>query len=140
MSSPLNALQTAIYQRLTTYSPLVTALGAANVYDFLPESATPPYVVIGDDTSINAGTKTENGWDFTITIHCWDYLKAGRKSVKNIMGLIYDALHDYALPVSGFSLTYLQWDFDQTFQDPQAQGDPDHYYHGVQRFRALISA
>lgn len=138
---PLNALQVGIYNRLTGYAPLTSALGGAKIYDHVPQGADAPYVVIGDDTTIDSDTKTSNGWGITLTIHCWDFEVAGRKSVKTIMGHIYDALHNSEanITVSGFTLVYLQQEYSENFQDITIEGANDHYYHGVQRFRALIT-
>jgi hypothetical protein len=139
VGTPSNALQAAIYQRLTSYAPL-TALVGTNVFDFVPDSAQPPYVLIGDDTAIDWSTKTNDGWEETVTIHCWDFERAGRKSVKTIMSAIYDALHrqEAAIPVAGFKLIDLGSEFETSFQDTSETGALDHFYHGVQRFRALI--
>src|SRR5690348_14900030 len=115
MSTPANALQAAIYTRLAAYSAL-TALVGARIYDFVPESARPPYVVIGDDTAADWGNKTGNGWDVTLTLHCWDFEKTGRKSVKNILSAVYDALNrqEASVAVTGFNLVLLQSEFEQT--------------------------
>lgn len=140
MSNPLWELQKGIYTRLTGYSALTTALGGNFVYDLVPQGQDAPYVVIGDDTAIDSDTKSNNGWEVTLTIHCWDFEKAGRKSVKTLMGHIYDALHkaEPYVTVNGFNLIYLHCEFQQTFQEQAVDGAGDHYYHGVQRFRALI--
>jgi hypothetical protein len=142
MTYPANALQKAVYDRLTGYSPLTAALGGSKVYDFVPESAAPPYVVIGDDTDADWSTKTWAGWECTVTIHAWDYEAAGRKSVKTLLGHLYDALHEQeaGLSVSGFTLVQIRYEFAQTFQETAADGAPDRYYHGVMRFRAVIEA
>jgi hypothetical protein len=142
MTQPLNALQTGIYNRLTGYSALTTALGGSKIYDHVPYNTDAPYVVIGEDIVTESDTKTYNGWDFSITIHCWDFEAAGRKSVKTLMGHIYDALHrvESSITVSGFTLVYMHCDFQQTFQETAIEGSNDHYYHGVQRFKALIRA
>lgn len=140
MAMPLNALQAGIYSRLTGYAALTSAIGANKVFDHIPQREAAPYVVIGDDTSIDFDTKTSNGWEVTLTIHCWDFEKAGRKGVKTIMGHIYDALHksETNITVSGFSLVMIYCEFQQTFQETAIEGANDHYYHGVQRFRAII--
>src|SRR5690349_19644254 len=93
MGAPLNELQAAIYTRLTGYSALTDALDGTKVYDHVPQNTNAPYVVIGDDTLIEDDTKSANGWECTINIHSWDFEKAGRKSIKTIMGHIYAALH-----------------------------------------------
>jgi len=138
VGTPSNPLQAGIYARLTGYAPL-TAL-VTGVYDHAPPDAEPPYVLIGDDTAIDWSTKGNNGWETTLTIHCWDYEKAGRKSVKAIMSAIYDALHrqEASVTVAGFTLVELASEFETSFQDTTPTGAADHFYHGVQRFRALI--
>ncbi|MCE9566368.1 MAG: DUF3168 domain-containing protein [Planctomycetes bacterium] len=142
MSSPDNALQAGIYSRLTGYSALTTALGGSKVYDFVPENATPPYVVIGDDTAIDWDTKSKYGWEFTITIHVWDFEKAGRKSVKTLLSHIFDALHqqEASITVSGFTLVQIRREFQTTFQDASEEGQNDRFYHGVARYRAVVTA
>jgi hypothetical protein len=140
MSDPLNALQAGIYGRLTTFAGL-TALVSTRIHDFVPPSATPPFVVIGDDTATDSDTKTSHGWEFTITIHCWDFEKAGRKSVKAVMQQIWEALHDCenAVNVAGSTLVYLRCEKQESFQDQAIEGENDHFYHGIQRFRALVT-
>src|SRR3954463_2314409 len=103
MTTPANALQAAFYTRLTGFTAL-TALVGTSVYDFVPEEAQPPFVVIGDDTAIDWSTKTVNGWEATLTVHCWDFEKAGRKSVKAILSAIYDALNrqEASITIAGF--------------------------------------
>lgn len=141
MAMPLNALQAGIYTRLTGYSALTSVLGGGKIYDHVPQGMDAPYVVIGEDTAIDADTKSNNGWEVTLTIHCWDFEKAGRKSIKTIMGHIYDALHNSEgdIAVSGFTLVYIRQEYADNFQDTTIEGANDHYYHGVQRFRALIT-
>ncbi|MBN9517455.1 DUF3168 domain-containing protein [bacterium] len=111
------------------------------VYDFVQPRLASPYVVIGEDTLVDNSTKTEAGWDATLTIHAWDFQKAGRKSVKTLLGLLYDALHrqESAVTVSGFTLAELIWDgFQTTIQETAIEGENDHFYHGVTRFRARL--
>jgi hypothetical protein len=140
MTHPANALQKGIHGRLIGYSALTTALGGNKVYDHVPQNTTAPYVVIGEDTLIDWSTKSRNGWEFTVTIHCWDFAKAGRKSVKTLLGHIYDALHqqEASITVTGFTLVQIRYEFDTTFQDPNIEGQNDKYYHGVMRFRAVL--
>jgi hypothetical protein len=138
MGTPSNALQAAIYTRLTGFAPLTSLI--AGVYDNVPENAHPPYVLIGDDTAIDDSTKLAAGWEATVTIHAWDFEQSGRKSVKAILSAIYDALHrqEDSIPIAGFRLIQMQWEFEQTFQDTSPEGESDHFYHGVQRYRAII--
>jgi hypothetical protein len=142
VASPDNALQVGIYTRLTGYSALTTALGGQRVYDHVPQGQAAPYVVIGDDTLTDDDTKSKAGWECTVTLHVWDYQKAGRKSVKALLSHIHDALHQQEanITVTGFSLVQIRREFQQTFQEPGIEGENDHYYHGVARYRAVITA
>src|SRR5437660_955887 len=142
MGTPSNALQAAIYTRLTSFAALTALIGAGQVFSFLPESTQPPYVVIGDGTSLDWSTKSANGWETTLTIHCWDYEKASNKSVNDILSAIYDALHDQdaAIAVTGFNLVMIWCEFEHTMQDPGVQGQGDRYWHGIQRYRVLVHA
>jgi hypothetical protein len=141
VSTPDNALQAAIYTRLTGYSALTTALGGQKVYDHVPQGTAAPYVVIGDDTLTEWDTKSKNGWECTITIHVWDFEKAGRKSVKTLLSHIFAALHrqETNITVSGFSLVEISREFQESFQESAVEGEQDAYYHGVARYRAIIT-
>ncbi len=140
MPTPANALQAAIYTRLNGYSTLTSLIGSNQVFDNVPETAAPPYVLVGDDTAIDWSTKNLNGWETTITIHCWDYEKSGRKSVKAIMSAIYDALHDQNtnITVTGFNLIMIRCEFERSVQETSVVGQGNEYYHGIQRYRVLI--
>lgn len=133
MTLAANAFQSAIYTRLASQ------LGATPIYDFVPQSSSFPYVVIGADTAIPADTKSNDGQEFTSTIHVWGK-GAGRKSVKTLMQSVYAALHhqETAITVTGYSLVLIRCEYSETLQEQGAEGDTDHYYHGVMRFRALV--
>ena len=141
MSGVFNAFQEGLYNRLISYAPLTALLGGTKVYDHVPQGTDAPYVVIGEDTSIDFDTKTNNGWELTLTIHCWDFVKKGRKSVKNLMASIYEALHEKetSVSVAGYKLVLIRNEYAESFQDTTIDGGADDYYHGVLRFRAIIT-
>ena len=43
------------------------------INDHVPQGQDAPYVVIGDDTATDWDTKSKAGWEFTVTIHAWDF-------------------------------------------------------------------
>lgn len=133
MSLAINALQAAIYTRLNSQ------LGGTPVYDFVPQGSGYPFVVIGESTALNWDTKTIEGQEFTVTIHAFDKA-AGKKSVQTIMQSVYTALHrqEANITVSGYTLVLIECDFHQAFQDPSPEGDTDHYFHGIQRYRCIV--
>lgn len=142
MSHPGNALQKGIYDRLAGYGALTTALGSAKIYDHVPQNSVGSYVRIGEDTRVEWDTKTNNGWDCTATIHVFLLEAMGQKTLKTLMGHVYDALHqnEGAIVVAGFNLLVLEYEFDESFLEPGVEGSTDQYWHGVLRFRGLLNA
>jgi hypothetical protein len=124
-------LQKAIYAALNGY---VTGLSGASVsvYDDVPEGTSYPYVVIGEETAINAGTKNLDGVEHTLTLHVWSGYR-GRREIKEIMQSIYSLLHDTAITVTGASLVMIRQEFATTLEE--ADGITR---HGVMRFRVVM--
>ena len=120
-------VQVAVYQDLIAYTPLMNRV--TGVYDHVPQGTAYPYVVIGEDTAIEWDTDTSDGVESTLTIHVWSRLK-GRRETKEIMELIYDALHRAELQIEGLHSVFCYWEFSETFLDPDGETR-----HGVTRFR-----
>lgn len=133
------AIQQAIHDRLSSYAPLATELAAHKeqvgrpaVYDDAPQGAAFPYVTIGDDTLVEWDQDACLGAEATITLHVWSR-ERGRKQAKTIQGVLYDALHRYALPVDGSHTVDCLWEMSESFLDPDG-----HTRHGVSRFRIIL--
>lgn len=88
------------------YSAVVAAAAPVPVYDHVPQTAKPPYVQIGDSSVTRAGTKNTIAQEHLLTIQIFGD-EAGRKSVKEIMARINDALEGNRLEVEGFVATQL---------------------------------
>ena len=114
------------------YAALKAALNPVTVYDHVPQRASFPYVTIGEDTTVDAGDKTAEGQDITLTIHAWSR-KRGRKEVKQILGQVRGALLGQPLMVAGYTVRFVRFEFGTTFKD--ADGVT---YHGVQRYRIVV--
>ena len=125
------ALQEALYARLNNDSTLTSTLGSS-VYDEAPEGSGFPYVVLGETTAIDYGTKDVNGSENTVMLHVWSQYR-GAKEVKNIMDRLHDLLHDYSMSVSGANLINLRFEFSDLLRDPDGITR-----HGVMRFRAIL--
>lgn len=124
MSAELE-IQKAVFARLNNVLSIP-------VYDNVPDNAQAPYVVIGDDTLVEFDSDGTSGFEATVTVHSWSVYR-GRAEVKNIMGLIYDALHRAELNVQGYNLLGCDCEFSETFLESDGVTR-----HGVQRFRILI--
>ena len=124
-------LQKAIF---TTLSGSVRGMDAVNVpvFDDVPEGTEYPYVVIGEETAANNGTKTLDGIEHTLTIHAWSRYR-GRREIKEIMQSVYENLHNTDISVSGASLVNIRQEFNTTLAETDGITR-----HGVMRFRAVV--
>lgn len=109
-------LQTAIYDRLSNYTPLTDA---CTVYDAVPQTETPtpyPYVNIGDDVLAENNTDDTLGVNILVTLHIWSD-QPGQLQCKQIQGLIADALNRYDLSVTGYTLITAELQSASSFLD-----------------------
>ena len=130
MSDHSLELQKSIFNALdgdSTLQNLVT-----DVYDFVPENTVFPYVKVGEETSLDNGTKTLQGNEHTLVIHSFSRYR-GSKEVKEIMSRIYALLHESSLSVSGASLVNLRFEFSDVIKENDGFTS-----HGLQRFRAVV--
>ena len=130
MSDHSLELQKSIFNVLdgdSTLQNLVT-----DVYDFVPENTAFPYVKVGEETSLDNGTKTLQGNEHTLVIHSFSRYR-GSKEVKEIMSRIYALLHESSLSVTGASLVNLRFEFSDVIKENDGFTS-----HGLQRFRAVV--
>lgn len=112
----------------------VNAVSGSNVsvFDDVPEDTAYPYVVIGEETTSNNGTKSKDGLEHTLTIHAWSQYR-GRREIKEIMKSVYEKLHNTAISVTGASLVNIRQEFSTTLAETDGITR-----HGVMRFRVII--
>lgn len=119
------ALQGAIYTRLST--------GTRTVYDEVPDTATLPYIVIGNDTIVADNTDSYVGFEATVTIHTWSDFN-GYKEIKTMQDEIYNLLNRHELVITGYNTINCIQEYSEPFLDPDGITR-----HGVQRFRVLFN-
>lgn len=73
---PLNALQKALISYLTVNEKVP-------VYDYVPETAKPPFMTIGSFNCKEAGTKYEDMTEVTVQINIWSTYK-GKFEINSI--------------------------------------------------------
>ena len=129
-----HALQKAIYATLVADAPLMAKV--TGVWDEPEENAAFPIVVIGEGTTVDNSTKTEEGQSHTITLHVWSEAK-GKMELKEIMGLLYDALHDAALTLDGHTSILVRFENSDDLREREGERS---IYHGVLRFRVFTQA
>ncbi len=124
-------LQQAVYAALAGSTPLTALLGGARIYDDVPQAAPFPYISLGQTSSSEYGTGTEDGEEHTLTLHVWSQ-NGGRSEAQRIMGAIRDALHAVSLSVAGHTLVNLRQQFSDVRRDSDGVT-----IHGLVRYRAV---
>ena len=105
---PSSALQSAIYDRLSTDAALTALIGDA-IYDALPEGPLPPlYVVLGPEDARAASDQTGRGaWHRMILSVVTD--GAGFQPAKEVAGAINDALAATPLSLTRGAVSHLSF-------------------------------
>lgn len=131
-----SVIQQAIFNTLSTNAAIVAR--ETPVYDEVPQandSGAPqvfPYIVVGDDSLVPWDTDTEIGMDGSLTVHTWSRY-AGKKELKELQGLIYDALHRVELVIPGYKNVVCALEVSNNFLDADGKTR-----HGIQTFTMLI--
>jgi hypothetical protein len=100
-------LQTIVYSTLNGDSTLDGIVGNNKIFDNVPQDTGYPYVVIGNESAINRGTKTLDGNEYTIDIEVWSQYR-GKKEIKEAMERVYNLFHDATYSVSGADMVVSQ--------------------------------
>jgi len=124
-------LQQAVYSALAGNAPLTALLGGARVYDDVPQAAPYPHVSLGQTSSSDWGTGTEDGEEHILTLHVWSQ-GGGRGEAQRIIGAIRDVLHTGSLTLAGQTLVSLRQQFSDVRRDPDGIT-----IHGLVRYRAV---
>jgi Protein of unknown function (DUF3168) len=124
-------LQQAVYGLLAANTPLAVLLGGTRIYDDVPQVAPYPHVSLGQTSSLDWGTGTEDGEEHILTLHVWSQ-SGGRGEAQRIMGAIRDALHTASFAVAGHTLVSLRQQFSDVRRDPDGVT-----IHGIVRYRAV---
>lgn len=129
------AVQQAVHAKLVGDAALQALLGnPPRVFDHVPAATLFPYVVIGEAHGTPFDSKTEDGFDQTLTLHTWSRYR-GLKETKEVMAGLVAALDGGDLPVAGHRFVLLRFVFATTMLDSDGLTR-----HGVQRFRVISQA
>ena len=75
MSDASRDLIQAVFSALSSDPDLTAALGAAKIFDQIPERSALPYVVLGRVTTTDWSTATEDGDAVEFSLHIWSQAK-----------------------------------------------------------------
>lgn len=124
------ALQQAIKAKVGT------AVSPVPVYDDVPPGAAMPYLLVGDDTAVDAGAKDKAGQEFSTTIHAWSMAR-GRIQAKELLGKVYATLHQQELIVPGFAVAQVRFEFADSFVEEL--DDRHTAIHAIHRYRIKLT-
>ena len=130
MSEPTLAVQTAI-------NGLLAACQAAPIYDRVPDSALPPYIVIGDDQFVSDKAEgLHQGGDVFSNVHVFYYGGRGRAGAKAIAAKVMSALDGVRLDL-GIGYVGLETIHVDTHYLDEPDGKT---VHAVISFKTLVDA
>lgn len=128
---PADAVQAGVFALLNGDAALKALV--SGVYDGVPEANEPPYVVIGEMTSIPDGVQGIEGRQTSAAVHSWSRSE-GFKTVNSIGGRVVALLtHRHAALgalVAGHVVWRVEHEFGQTLDDPEPG-----IRHRIDRFR-----
>lgn len=127
------AFQTAIYTRLNDQ---IVGGGkpCQGVYDVGPQEADAsgtPFVNIGETIWTLDDTDTSLNFQGLLRVHTWSR-SGSMLETKTIQGQMYDALHDYALTVTGWNC------YSLLRETSTITRGTDNVFHGICEYRALL--
>ena len=103
-----------------------------SILDDIPTDTKYPYIVIGEETSIDADTKDFAGAEHTITIHSWSRY-AGQKEIKIMEAWLVDKLHEKSIPLPRATVVNMRREFYQVLVEVDGITR-----HGISRYRVTI--
>ena len=134
MSSPEQALQTAVVAALGADARLTALVRPPSIFDRLIDKAEFPYIVLGPMTTLDWSTATETGTEHVFALEAWSG-EAGKLQVQEIVGAVRAVLHDRPLPLAFGTLVNLR------LERVQVERLAAHRLHrATMRFRAVVEA
>jgi len=132
VSGVSNAFQTLIFQRLTTFAPLVALIGT-RVYDQPAAGAVAPYITFGPSDVVPQDVDCIDGRIETLQLDVWSEAQDGKRECKAICDAVRAALHRFAAePVTG-ALVEMEIELTRVLDDPDGRTS-----HGVVQVRAML--
>lgn len=98
-------IQKAIYDKLTGNSQLMAIV--SEIYDYPPQSAVFPFVLIANPSSSNIFSLAETTKEYSFDINIFAR-EAGNKQVYDIIEIIYGLLHNGTISVAGKILVFMR--------------------------------
>lgn len=138
VEGPVTWVEKAVGLKLQADATLAEKIGTG-IYDAVPTTAKPPYIVINDIYDYQRDTLRESHNEFTYNIHVWSTSR-GNAEVNAIINDIKRILHRQSLNgVVGNTTEYgsamCVYEYSQVYEQGNGQTT---YRHGVIRFRIFL--
>jgi hypothetical protein len=117
MASSANALQAAIFSRLTGDATLTGMIGAGAVFDRRLTGRAMPYLVLSEIATSDFGPDAE---EHLVTVEAWSDTE-GRKQAQEIAARVKVLLDGIASSLAGFSLVNLGHRSTRARREPKTQ-------------------
>ncbi len=109
----------AVYARLTADATLMTQV-TNRVYDDVPDSTAYPYIDMGEAFETDEDAFSQDNYSILLRLHVWSQYQ-GRKEAVDIMSRVATLLDEYALTVSGATLSRCVVEQKQILRDPDGK-------------------
>ena len=116
-------VQQALYVRLTTDSTLMDLI--TGVFDYLPEEAAYPFVVIGESVETADNSHGKFGRETVITLHVWTQYRGHTQGLQ-IGARVTELLDHQPLTIEALRHVFTHYEFGQTLTDPEPPGNIRH--------------
>lgn len=116
-TTPLLPVQQAFYDRMTG-DPTLMAM--AGVWDYVPENASHPYVVLGEAIETPRNAHGEFGRETVETLHVWSRSR-GFSEALTILSRLVELFDHQPLTVDGQDMISVRYEFSQALRDPDPE-------------------
>lgn len=120
MTHPALALQAALYSRLSSSTEIASLLGGEFIFDDVPQSQKPPYIVFAEGLHNDWSTGTEDGMEHSIALNVWSN-QNGRKQAITIAGAITEAFADLPMQLDDHALVNFTHEFTEVSKDQETE-------------------
>ena len=120
MTHPALALQAAMFSRLTTSNDLTVLLGGNSIFDDVPKSQKPPYIVFAETIHDDWSTGSEEGMEHAIALNIWSD-QNGRKEAVTIAQSVIDAFKDLPNQLDDHALINFTHEFTEVAKDQDTE-------------------
>ena len=112
-TSPLDALQNAVYSRLTTGGNKISY----SVYDEVPPGATFPYVTLGNPASVPFEARNVMGEIVRFTFNCWTRDEGGKWKANQMIDAVKQSITADVITITGYKIIKMDFGTSRVFRE-----------------------